>query len=87
MTGGQCHGYSAVANICDEQVARFAAAIKLYYANQEVSVDEELAPFLKTMIEKQRFIAESATQWTGDGQCYPRETVREYFQVLLERGL
>jgi ribosomal protein L16 Arg81 hydroxylase len=59
----------------------------IYFANQEVSVDEEWTPFLKTIVEKRRFTAESATQWAGDGQRYPWETVQEYLQTLLERGL
>src|SRR5215470_11274457 len=59
----------------------------VYFANREASVAEEWIPFLKTMVEKRRFTAESATQWAGDGAPYPWETVQEYLQVLLERGL
>jgi ribosomal protein L16 Arg81 hydroxylase len=59
----------------------------VYFANREASVAEEWAPFLKTMVEKRRFTAESATEWAGDGARYPWETVQEYLQVLLERGL
>ncbi len=59
----------------------------LYFANQEASVDEEWIPFLKTMVEKQRFTAESATQWAGDSEGYPWETAQEYLQTLLELGL
>jgi hypothetical protein len=58
-----------------------------YFANREASVAEEWVPFLKTIVEKQRFTAESATKWAGDGERYPWETVQEYLQVLLERGL
>jgi hypothetical protein len=59
----------------------------VYFANREASVAEEWVPFLKTMVEKRRFTAESATEWAGDGERYPWETVQEYLQVLLERGL
>lgn|GEM_PF-2486061 len=59
----------------------------LYFANQEASVAEEWIPFLKTMVETERFAAESATEWAADGERYPWETVQEYLQVLLERGL
>jgi hypothetical protein len=59
----------------------------LYFANREASVAEEWAPFLKTMVEKRRFTAESATEWAVDGARYPWETVQEYLQVLLGLGL
>jgi hypothetical protein len=59
----------------------------VYFANREASVAEGWVPFLKTMVEKRRFTAESAIEWAGDGERYPWETVQEYLQVLLERGL
>lgn len=58
----------------------------LYFANQEVSVSEEWTSFLKTMVEKQRFTAESATQWAEGAEPYPWETTQEYLQTLLSEG-
>jgi len=62
------------------------ARLDLYFADKEVSVAGEWAPFLKTMLEKQRFTAESATRWAEYGR-YPWEVVREYLEALLDQGI
>jgi hypothetical protein len=51
-----------------------------------VSVSEEWTSFLKTMVEKQRFTAESATRWAEGAEPYPWETTQEYLQTLLSEG-
>jgi hypothetical protein len=62
-------------------------SLDLYFANKEVSVSGQWVPFLKTMIEEQRFTAESATKWAeGDGS-YPWKVVREYLEALLDQGI
>lgn len=61
--------------------------LHLYFTTKEVSVAGEWVPFLKRMLEKGRFVAESATRWTGRGKRYPWATVKEYFQTLLEQGV
>jgi ribosomal protein L16 Arg81 hydroxylase len=58
----------------------------LYFANREVCVGGEWAPFLQTLVEQDEFIAESATKWAGAGRRYPWETVREYLMTLLAQG-
>jgi hypothetical protein len=59
----------------------------LYFANREVGVGGEWALFLKTLVEKEWFIAESATKWAGASAQYPWPTVQEYLQVLLDQGI
>ena len=58
----------------------------LYFANREVCIGGEWAPFLRTLAEQEEFIAESATKWAGAGRRYPWETVREYLETLLAQG-
>jgi len=64
-----------------------AARLDLYFADKEVSVAGEWVPFLKTMVARQRFTAESATQWAEDGEAYAWEIVQEYLGALLDQGI
>lgn len=59
----------------------------LYFANREVCVGGEWVPFLRTLVEKEWFVAESATNWAGVSAQYPWPTVQEYLQVLLDQGI
>jgi ribosomal protein L16 Arg81 hydroxylase len=63
------------------------ASLDLYFADKEVSVAGEWVPFLKTMVEKQRFTAESATKWAEEGKPYPWKVVRESLEALLDQGI
>jgi hypothetical protein len=58
----------------------------LYYGKREVVVTGAWVPFLKTMVTKKRFTAHSATTWAPEGK-YPWKTVREYLELLVDRGI
>jgi ribosomal protein L16 Arg81 hydroxylase len=58
-----------------------------FYADNEISVGGQWTPFLQTLVSQDMFAAQSATEWSDDGESYPWETVQEYLQALLEQGL
>jgi ribosomal protein L16 Arg81 hydroxylase len=63
-----------------------STVISMYLGAREVSLDDEWVPFLRTMIHKESFVAESATQWAEGAEPYPWETAQEYLQTLLSEG-
>jgi hypothetical protein len=60
--------------------------LTLYFANKEVTVYAGWVPFIRAMIEKKRFVAASACEWTRSGQPHPWLEVQAYLDVLLSHG-
>ena len=63
-----------------------STVISMYLGAREVSLDNEWVSFLRTMFQKESFVAESATQWAEGAEPYPWETAQEYLQTLLSEG-
>jgi hypothetical protein len=63
------------------------ARLDLFVANKEISVAGEWLPFLKNILEKQTFTAESAMDWTADGTSFPWTAVCENLEALLDQGI
>lgn len=59
----------------------------LFYADKEVTMRDEWAPFLRTLVHEEWFVAESTTNWAPEGQQYPWETVQKYLQALRDQGI
>ncbi|MGH9721230.1 MAG: JmjC domain-containing protein [Bryobacteraceae bacterium] len=59
----------------------------VYCGTSEISVSGEWVPFLRTMLRRKRFRAQSATTWGEDGKRYPWAEVKEYLDVLIEQGI
>jgi hypothetical protein len=63
------------------------ARLDLYFADKEVSMAGEWAPFLKTMMEKQVFTAELATKWAEGSKTYSWEVMGELLEALLDQEI
>jgi hypothetical protein len=63
-----------------------STVISLHLGAREVSLADEWVPFLRTMFDKESFVAESATQWAEGPEPYQWETAQEYLQTLLSEG-
>jgi hypothetical protein len=63
------------------------ATVHLFYADKKVSVSGEWAPFLRRLVDEESFVAESATNWAGEGNQYAWERVQKNLQVLLNKGI
>ncbi|MCU0681158.1 MAG: hypothetical protein MUF34_02670 [Polyangiaceae bacterium] len=61
--------------------------LRIYFGLKEISFDEaEFIPFGEQLIKQDRFLAGSATGWSG-GEPYPWERVKEMLEQLLEEGV
>ena len=63
-----------------------ARELSLLVGRQEITFDQpELFPWAEALIEKESFVAESATAWSAEPLEWPR--VQGLLQSLLEAGL
>ncbi|HEU4534430.1 MAG TPA: hypothetical protein VFS00_09940 [Polyangiaceae bacterium] len=61
--------------------------LRIYFGLKEISFDEpEYIAFGEQLLKQDRFLAGSATGWSG-GEPYPWERVREMLEQLIEEGV
>ncbi len=61
--------------------------LRIYFGLKEITFDEpEFIAFGESLIKQDRFVAGSATGWSG-GEPYPWERVKEMLEALLDEGV